>query len=191
MALEIANVIPRHSSVLDVGCGNGYVTHHLSAMLGNNALGIDLAEATEAHIDYRRFDGRRFPVADQSFDAVTLCYVLHHAQDVGIVMSELRRVLRADGLAVVYEDIPSVWWDRLVCWTHNLKWRKKTGPCAFRSEREWRKVFASAGFEILNDRPLSRWRNLAHPVCRRFYLIKLRSLKRVCSASEMTLSPMT
>jgi SAM-dependent methyltransferase len=173
MALEIANVIPRHASLLDVGCGNGYITHHLSAMLGTRVLGIDLADETEAPIDYRRFDGIRFPVADQSFDAVSICYVLHHAQDVGSIMSELRRVLRAGGLAVVYEDIPSVWWDRLVCWTHNLKWRKRTGPCTFRNEQEWRRIFTSAGFEIINERPLSRWRNLMHPVCRRLYALKL------------------
>jgi ubiquinone/menaquinone biosynthesis C-methylase UbiE len=172
MALEIANIIPRESSVLDVGCGNGYITHHLSAMLGANVVGIDLGETTEAPIDYRRFDGKHFPVADQSFDVVSLCYVLHHAQNIGGLLSELRRVLRAGGLAVVYEDIPNVWWDRFFCWTHDFKWHRRTGPCTFRDEQEWRQVFTSAGFEIVNERPLSRWRNLAHPVCRRLYALK-------------------
>jgi hypothetical protein len=75
------------------------------------------------------------------------------------------------GLAVVYEDIPAAWWDRFICWTHDLKWRKRTGPCAFRCEREWRKVFQRAGFEIVSERALSRWRNLAHPVRRRLYVL--------------------
>jgi ubiquinone/menaquinone biosynthesis C-methylase UbiE len=175
MALEIARILPANARVLDVGCGNGFITHHLSAMLGTKAIGIDLAATTEAAIDYRQFDGRYFPVEEKSVDSVLLCYVLHHAQDISTVLKELRRVLRVDGLAVIYEDIPTCWWDRLVCWTHDLKWRKRTGPCTFRREREWRTVFNSAGFEIVSERALSRWRNLAHPVRRRRYVLRLES----------------
>jgi SAM-dependent methyltransferase len=172
MALEIARVIPWGSEVLDVGCGNGFIAHHLSALLGVDVVGIDLGNSADAAIDYRRYDGRRFPVPENSFDAVTLCYVLHHAQDVSVVLSELRRVLRQGGLAVVYEDIPNSWWDRGVCWIHNRQWKGRTGPCAFRLESEWRALFNSFGFEVINERPLSRWRNLTHPVARRFYVLK-------------------
>jgi ubiquinone/menaquinone biosynthesis C-methylase UbiE len=134
-------------------------------------VGIDLGNSAEAPIDYRRYDGTQFPVIDKSCDAVLLCYVLHHAQDVRVVLNEMRRVLRDGGLAVVYEDIPGGWWDRGVCWIHNQQWRNRTGPCTFRDESEWRVLFNSFGFEIVNGRSLSRWRNLTHPVCRRFYLL--------------------
>src|SRR4029079_18849478 len=93
MALEIARVLPANSRLLDVGCGNGYIAHHLSALLGTKAIGIDLASTTEAAIEYRQFDGQSFPVADNSVDAVLHCYVLHHAQKVDTVLTELRRVL--------------------------------------------------------------------------------------------------
>ena len=128
MALEIARVIPRGAEVLDVGCGNGFISHHLSAILGTRVFGIDVAKTTEAPIDYRCYDGLGFPVRDGSFDAVLLCYVLHHAQEVSVVLSELRRVLRAGGLAVVYEDIPRTRWDRAVCWIHNRQWRNPLYP---------------------------------------------------------------
>ena len=36
MALEIARAIPCGSEVLDVGCGNGFIAHHLSALLGKS-----------------------------------------------------------------------------------------------------------------------------------------------------------
>jgi len=173
MALEIARVLPVNTRLLDVGCGSGYIAHHLSAILRADVIGLDLDQGTEAAIDYRQFDGKHFPVPDRSVDAVLLCYVLHHAQDLGLLMSELRRVLRSRGQAIIYEDIPSVWWDRLVCWIHNLKWRKRTGSCTFRRETEWRTLFNNAGFEVVTERQLSRLRNIAHPVCRRFYLLKL------------------
>ena len=172
MALELARLVPRRSRVLDVGCGNGYISHHLSALLRSDVLGIDLESTTEAPINYRQFDGTRFPANDQSFDCVLLCYVLHHAQQLNALLSELRRVLTKGGLVVVYEDMPQRWWDRLVCGIHNRKWRGRTGPCTFRVEAEWRSVFEVAGFEIVKERELSRWRNLAHPVARRLYVLK-------------------
>lgn len=171
MALEIARLLPFKSRVLDVGCGNGFIAHHLSAILNAKAIGIDLDARTEAAIDYRQFDGQQFPIPDRSVDAVLLCYVLHHAQDINLLMRELRRVLSLGGRAIIYEDIPAVWWDRFVCWTHNLKWRKRTGPCTFRNESEWRTLFNSAGFDVLRERQLSRCRNLTHPVRRRFYVL--------------------
>jgi SAM-dependent methyltransferase len=173
MAMEIARVIPFGSDILDVGCGNGFITHHLRAMLGGSALGIDLSDSAEAPIDYRHYDGARFPAPDKSFDAVLLCYVLHHAQDVGLVLKEVRRVLRAGGVAVIYEDIPLALWDQGVCWIHDRQWRGRTGPCAFRHTHEWRMIFGSFGFEIVMDRRLSRWRNLTHPVSRRLFVLRL------------------
>jgi SAM-dependent methyltransferase len=174
MALEIARLVPRGADLLDVGCGNGFIAHHLSAMLASSVVGIDVTETAEAPIDFRRFDGEQFPLADNSVDAVILCYVLHHAQDVQALLSEVRRVLRDDGRVVVYEDIPRTLWDRGVCAIHNRQWRDRTGPCTFRNEVEWRKAFMAFGFEIRTERQLSRWRNFTHPVGRRTYLLKVK-----------------
>jgi ubiquinone/menaquinone biosynthesis C-methylase UbiE len=174
MAQEIARVIPRGFEVLDVGCGNGFIAHHLSAMLGTSVGGIDLGNSAEAAIDYRRYDGAHFPLMDDSCDAVLLCYVLHHAQDVHVVLNEMRRVLRDGGRAIIYEDIPESLWDKGVCWFHNQQWQNRTGHCTFRLESEWRMLFKSFGFEIVRERRLSRARNFTHPVARRFYVLKVR-----------------
>jgi ubiquinone/menaquinone biosynthesis C-methylase UbiE len=172
MALEVARMLPTGSRVLDVGCGNGYIAHHLSSLLRADVAGIDLKYKTESAISYRQYNGGRFPIKDESFDAALLCYVLHHTQDITIVLTELRRVLRNGGLAVVYEDVPETSWDRFMCALHDRKWRNRTGPCTFRSEEEWRVVFDSAGFEIVKERRLSRWRNIAYPVARRSFVLK-------------------
>ena len=178
MALEIVRVIPRGAEVLDVGCGNGYIAHHLSAMLGTNVVGIDLTSSTEAPIDYREYDGMHFPVPTNSVDAVLLCYVLHHAQDVPALLREIKRVVRAGGMAVIYEDIPATFWDRFICWTHDLQWRKRTGACTFRRESEWQTVFEAAGFQVVRGRQLARLRNLMHPVCRQFFLLRIQSAEQ-------------
>ena len=172
MALEIARVLPAEANVLDVGCGNGFIAHHLSALLGKPVVGLDVGDNTAVRIKYLPYDGRHFPVRDQSFDAVLLCYVLHHAHDARLVLNEVSRVLRDGGLAIIYEDMPALRWDRAVLWTHDRKWRGRTGPCTFQLEHGWRKTFNLAGFEIVSERALSRWRNLAHPVARRFFVLR-------------------
>ena len=172
MALEVARVLPRRARVLDVGCGSGFIAHHLSAILGTSVTGLDVRRRTDAPIDYHCFVGARLPVAEGSYDAVLLCYVLHHAQDQRGFLREVRRALRPGGLAVVYEDIPGGGWDRAVCGVHERQWRARTGPCTFRLPEGWRDLFAAAGFEPVAERPLSRWRNLAHPVSRRLFVLK-------------------
>jgi SAM-dependent methyltransferase len=172
MALEIARALPPEADVLDVGCGNGFIAHHLTSLLRRPVVGLDVGDNTAARIKFLPYDGRHFPVRDQTFDAVLLCYVLHHAQDARLVLNEVGRVLREGGLAIIYEDMPLLWWDRLVCWSHDRQWRGRTGPCTFRREHAWRNTFNLAGFEIVSERPLSRWRNLAHPVARRFFVLR-------------------
>ena len=171
-ALEVANVIPAHARVLDVGCGHGYIAYHLTVMSGSSVVGLDLAKDAEAPIEYLSYDGKRFPAGDGSFDSVLLSYVLHHTQDIGVVLNEVSRVLRKGGTVVVYEDIPKSWWDRFPLWAHDSKWRSVTGPCTFRTEPEWRDVFGSYGFEIVSENPLSRWNFLFHPVNHKQYVLK-------------------
>jgi SAM-dependent methyltransferase len=180
MALEIARAVPHGSEILDVGCGNGFIAHHLSAMLGTSTVGIDLSSSVAAPIDYRRYEGARFPAPDKSFDVALLCYVLHHAQDFSVVLTEVRRVLRDGGLAVIYEDIPETWWDKGVCGIHNQQWRGRTGPCTFRLASEWETLFNSFGYELVSERTLSRARNLTHPVSRRLYVLRESPIHRAC-----------
>jgi ubiquinone/menaquinone biosynthesis C-methylase UbiE len=175
MALEIARVLKPGATVLDVGCGNGFIAHHLTGLLKSRVIGLDVTDCTAASIDYVPYDGRHFPMRDHSVDAVLLCYVLHHAHDAGLVLNEARRVLRKGGRVVVYEDSPSSWWDQAVCWSHNLQWQARTGRCTFQLESDWRQTFSRSGFEVISSRSLSRWRNLAHPVARNFFVLETES----------------
>lgn len=172
MALELARVLPSGARVLDVGCGSGFIAHHLSALLGRRVTGIDVRKYVDASIDYAAFDGAHFPANDAAFDAVLLCYVLHHAQNQPAFLHEVKRVLRDGGLVVVYEDIPEAAWDVAACRAHDRAWRARTGACTFRLWEEWRHVFNASGFDVLSERRLSRWRNLTHPVRRGLYVLR-------------------
>src|SRR5215217_5983020 len=84
MALETARYLPAGADILDVGCGNGFIAHHLKGILDSHVVGLDIADSTNASIEYYRYDGRHFPLVSAEFDAVLLCYVLHHADDAGL-----------------------------------------------------------------------------------------------------------
>lgn len=183
MALEITRNLKTGDKVLDVGCGNGFIAHHLTSLLGQSVVGLDVSESTSARINYLPYDGQHFPVLDSSFDAVLLCYVLHHAYDAGAVLQESHRVLRPNGIVIVYEDNPSCWWDKAVCWIHNQQWKGRTGDCTFQPKEEWDRVFGQAGFKVVRERNLSRWRNIAHPVSRSFFVLEAKPI--VVDASRL------
>jgi SAM-dependent methyltransferase len=46
---------------LDVGCGNGFIAHHLTGLLGTTVVGLDVGTSTTARINYLPYDGRHFP----------------------------------------------------------------------------------------------------------------------------------
>lgn len=174
MAREIARYVPGTRRVLDVGCGSGYIAHHLSAMLGAPVTGTDVGAQVEASIPYQPFDGRALPFADGAFDVVLFCYVLHHAGDAGALLAEARRVLQPDGRLIIYEDTPRSAIDRLLCFRHERQWLRRTGPCTFRRDGAWRELFHSLGFLIRVARSLSRLRDPAYPVARSLYVLSPR-----------------
>ena len=55
MALEVASVLPPRANVLDVGCGNGFIAHHLQSMLGTTVVGLDVAGSTDTLGDRELF----------------------------------------------------------------------------------------------------------------------------------------
>ncbi|WP_407178081.1 class I SAM-dependent methyltransferase [Bradyrhizobium sp. STM 3562] len=101
-------------AMLDVGCGVGSLHPLLRGMVGRLS-GIDVsadsiaqARADNRDVDYRAFDGRRFPFADAGFDLVTAICVLHHVapEEWTQFIHEMRRVTRPGGLVCVIEHNP-------------------------------------------------------------------------------------
>ncbi len=97
---ELAGVSGR---LLDVGCGNSPFRHLLDPAR-TQYQGIDVEVA--ARFGYRNpdtvyYDGKTIPFADHSFDAVLCTEVMEHVPEAGPFVSELHRVLKPGGLAVV------------------------------------------------------------------------------------------
>jgi SAM-dependent methyltransferase len=101
--------------LLDIGTGHGLMLEILGPM-ARHAVGVDISAPALrlartrihgiglAHIEFRRGDMYRLPFDDASFDTVTFDRVLAASERPIAAISEVARVLRADGRLVVIED---------------------------------------------------------------------------------------
>jgi 2-polyprenyl-3-methyl-5-hydroxy-6-metoxy-1,4-benzoquinol methylase len=91
-------------SILDVGCGEGVLTHKWAQRLGDRrVVGIDLEdpllEAEQAkrrapNLEYRVMKAEKLPFADGEFDLASAIEVLEHVPDPGHTLEEMARVAR-------------------------------------------------------------------------------------------------
>lgn len=92
----------RESSILDVGCGYGEYMELFSAMGFRRVFGLDIDKyGLRGQEGVACGRGEMMPFRSGSFDAVSCVSVLEHAEDDLAVISEIRRVLRSGGTAVV------------------------------------------------------------------------------------------
>jgi SAM-dependent methyltransferase len=90
-------------SLLDVGCGEGVLTHQWAQQLGESrrVVGIDLddpalhaewAKRTAPNLEYRVMKAENLPFADSEFDTATAIEVLEHVPDPEHTVAEMARV---------------------------------------------------------------------------------------------------
>lgn len=93
-------------SVLDVGCGGGFLTNYL-AKKGHHVSGIDLSEKSltiakkgdsTKSVQYKLASAYELPFADESFDVVCAMDLLEHVEKPELVIKEASRVLKKGGL---------------------------------------------------------------------------------------------
>jgi len=97
-------------TVLDVGCGTGFLLDHLKrARLDLALTGVDfiIEEGTRSRHPDIRFEQaniEKLPFADRSFDTVVCTHVLEHILEFRQALSELRRVARRRLIIVVPQE---------------------------------------------------------------------------------------
>jgi SAM-dependent methyltransferase len=98
-------------SVLDVGCGEGVLTHEWAEKLGDKRIvGIDLDDAglrgewekrKRANLEFRVQEATTLPFADDEFDLACAIEVLEHVPEPETTLAEMARVAQRQLLVSV------------------------------------------------------------------------------------------
>jgi ubiquinone/menaquinone biosynthesis C-methylase UbiE len=123
IAAEVAAVAPDGARVLEVGCGPGRLSIRLAGQHGLDVTGLDLDPAMiqraranadrQGNGDQRRSsflvgDVAALAFPDSSFDLVVSTLSLHHWADPTAGLTEIGRVLRPGGRALVWDFRPGI-----------------------------------------------------------------------------------
>jgi len=123
IADDVAGAAPAEARILEVGCGPGHLSIRLARRHGLDVTGVDLdpamidrARANAAHsdvIDDRRpvfvvGDVAHLAFPDESFDLVISTLSMHHWADPESGLSEVGRVLRPGGRALIWDFRPGI-----------------------------------------------------------------------------------
>lgn len=109
---------PKSAKVLDLGCGIG-LTLHILAQEFPNTVGCDIDEralkATRkllVRVGLKTklvfYDGEKLPFRSSSFDAVTSLEVIEHAENPVLMLKEIARILKTDGILII--TTANKWW---------------------------------------------------------------------------------
>ena len=97
----ITESIKPKTNWLDLGCG---LKPYASNFVDCNYLGIDIEVSGREKIlkdADTYFDGENIPFSDSTFDGILCTQVLEHISNLGMILSECKRVLKKDGLILV------------------------------------------------------------------------------------------
>lgn len=102
--------IESSTTVLDLGCGGGYVARELFFKTNAQIFGIDsskeaihlaVEKSRETTIKFKQADIRKIPFPDDFADVVLCIGVIEHIMDYENCLNEIKRVLKSDGLVYV------------------------------------------------------------------------------------------
>lgn len=92
--------LPRHSKILDLGCGNGYWLSWLKDKGFKDLVGVDIANYLhDKSIPHSVVDinVEKLPFPNTSFDLVTAFQVLEHLENYFLIEQEIKRILKPGG----------------------------------------------------------------------------------------------
>jgi len=166
-------------AVLDIGCGEAYVTSELALRQSGPVLAVDIVDCRRRGTPhFALYDGISLPFADASCDVALLAFVLHHVpnEDKPRVLAEVHRVVRRT--LIVLEDTPENAIDRYLNRRHGERFRRSIGTThgyGFFSTPAWQPIFEASGFRVAQIERASRFaRGWSQPYARTCFVLDRR-----------------
>lgn len=176
---------PNFHSLLEIGCGTGYVLSGISKAFEQSTLhgseiftaGLDFAAARLPSADFMQMDARNIPF-EEEFDVIGAFDVLEHIEEDELVLAQMRSVLKSHGFMLL--TVPQHTWlwspvDEKACHVRRY------------SASDLHKKIETAGFEIIRSTSFVTTL-LPAMMASRFFQEK-RSDDKFAAAAELKISP--
>lgn len=149
-----------YESLLDVGCGTGFLMELLTKQRPARYCGVDLSDEMIRVAKGKQIEGVEFavssadklPYPDETFDIVTCSQSFHHYPYPEKAMQEAKRVLRPGGLYILSDTgIGGIgaWIDN-----HILFKLARSGDCHTTNRKGIEKLMEDAGFAVTDSRQI-------------------------------------
>jgi ubiquinone/menaquinone biosynthesis C-methylase UbiE len=156
--------LPSSAKILEVGCGVGQFIRAIKNLRADlechgcdiSQSAIESAKLKNDKVVYTLSNAFYLPDVDNNFDAVLIFDVLEHVEDVAIILSEVKRVLKTDGIFYCFVPCEG---DYLSLWNMlrrknkyaNLT-KKYAGHVNYFSRHQLNQLLEDSGFEIMRVR---------------------------------------
>jgi SAM-dependent methyltransferase len=81
-------------NVLDLGSSDGKLARLIKNKINIKILGVDTNVLSKTYIPVIKYNGKRLPFKNNSFDCVMIIDVLHHEEDIEKLLKESKRVTK-------------------------------------------------------------------------------------------------
>ncbi len=144
----------RALTILDVGCGSGEISAHLTA-LGHRLCGLDISPTAVRKYSWRGLPGvvgnleRGIPATSGAFDVIWCSEVIEHLQHPEFFLAECRRILKPQGQLILSTPNSGYYVYRLLR-AVGFKWEKLQHPGhrQFFTPRSLLKLLQHCGFKV-------------------------------------------
>jgi 2-polyprenyl-3-methyl-5-hydroxy-6-metoxy-1,4-benzoquinol methylase len=151
--------LPLRGKVLDVGCGDGIFVWSVFERQKID-LGIDLddslwreAKERKNYKKVMKYDGKKIPINNESFDTVICNCVLEHVEDPENLVKEMARVTKSGGVflaTVVGKDFGDSFVGTKILGQIYKNWfNRKSIHVSCKNRKEWTNLFEKAGYKVI------------------------------------------
>lgn len=143
--------IGKDDKVLDIGCGDGYISDFLIKKV-SSVTSIDIVDKrTFKKTDFFIFDGITIPFNENEFTTSLLVTVLHHTQNPEKLLSEVARVSKK---IIIVEDTYNNNFHKFITYFFDslLNLEFFGHPHSNKNTTEWKNLFKSLDLEIKSEK---------------------------------------
>jgi ubiquinone/menaquinone biosynthesis C-methylase UbiE len=156
--------VTKNISFLDIGCGTGWALEYLAELADNqgNFQGIDISprmieRAGERSLrnnvlKFQVANAGQLPFSEQCFDLILCTNSFHHYRSPQKALSEALRVLKRKGRIYITDFTADGPIGRLI---DNRQRRREAAHIRFYSSKQFKSLFADAGFSYIKRRSIT------------------------------------